>query len=171
MRDSIEHMGPSPSGQLSGRHVLIIFCSFFGIIFAVNGYFLVTALATHTGVVAIEPYRKGLAYNTRIAASDAQLAQGWSDLVTADGDGGIGLEIRDARGLPISGLIVTGSVGRPATAREDHPLAFEELPGGRYRANLVGLAQGAWIVTLEARRRASDPQPDYRSRRRLWLQR
>ncbi len=54
-------------GALTGRHVLLIFLAFFGSIFAVNGWFLYSALSTHTGVVAVEPYRKGLAYNERIA--------------------------------------------------------------------------------------------------------
>ena len=48
MRDSIERLDTSPRRQLSGRHVLIIFCSFFGVIFVVNGYFLFSALVTHT---------------------------------------------------------------------------------------------------------------------------
>ena len=52
---------------------------FFGIIFAVNGYFLYSALSTHTGVVANEPYRKGLAYNERIAADEQPERLGWRD--------------------------------------------------------------------------------------------
>ena len=43
-------------GGLTGRHVLYTFIAFFGIIFAVNGVFLYSALKTNTGVVAIEPY-------------------------------------------------------------------------------------------------------------------
>lgn len=169
MRDSFDAPAPLPHRQLRARHVLIIFCGFFGVVFAINGYFLYSALATHTGVVAIEPYRKGLAYNTRIAASDAQIAQGWSDVVMVDREGGVSLELRDAQGGPVSGLLISGTVGRPATSREDKVLTFEDLSGGRYRASGFRLDEGAWIVTLEARRKISDAQPEYRMRRRLWL--
>ena len=61
---------PSRADNLNGRHVLIGLLLFFGTIFAVNGYFMFVALSTYTGVVADEPYRKGLAYNARIAADE-----------------------------------------------------------------------------------------------------
>ena len=62
--DGSEPVPPaSAAARLDGRHVLMMLFAFFGVIFAVNGYFLFSALSTHTGVVAVEPYRKGLAYN------------------------------------------------------------------------------------------------------------
>ena len=41
-------------GTLQGCHVLALLVGFFGVVFAVNGYFLAAALSTHTGVVAME---------------------------------------------------------------------------------------------------------------------
>ncbi len=64
---------------LTGRHVALTFAGFFGVVFAVNIYFVTVALSTHTGVVANEPYRKGLKYNERIAASEQQESLGWKD--------------------------------------------------------------------------------------------
>jgi len=80
MRLGGELMAASPEVQgLRGRHVLFAFLGFFGVIFAVNGVFLYAALSTHTGVVANEPYRKGLNYNQRIAAFQAQEQLGWAE--------------------------------------------------------------------------------------------
>ena len=70
-------------GTLQGRHVLMILATFFGVVFAVNGIFLVAAIWTHAGIVANEPYRKGLAYNSRVAAQMRQTDLGWSDTTTA----------------------------------------------------------------------------------------
>ena len=58
--------------RLSGRHILGILAGFFGIVFAVNGFFIYRALSTHSGEVASEPYAQGLAYNDRIAAAVRQ---------------------------------------------------------------------------------------------------
>src|SRR5688572_2876208 len=97
---------PSPSPQggggrvplfangLRGGHVLAAFLAFFGVIFAVNGVFLYMALSTHTGLVAQEPYRKGLHYNDRIAAAERQQALGWtSDLRLAPESGALTLAL------------------------------------------------------------------------------
>ena len=46
---------------LRGHHVLAGFLAFFGVVLAVNGAMIYSAISTHTGLVAIEPYRKGLA--------------------------------------------------------------------------------------------------------------
>ena len=90
----MEHvMSPLPKTGLTGRHVLLAMLAFFGVIFAVNGAFLYFALGSHSGVVAVEPYRKGLAYNQAIAAAEAQERRGWRmELPYAAGPAG------DARG-------------------------------------------------------------------------
>jgi nitrogen fixation protein FixH len=67
------------SRNVNGRDVLAILLSFFGVIFAVNGALIYAAVSTHTGLVANEPYRKGLAYNERILADERQAQLGWSE--------------------------------------------------------------------------------------------
>ena len=93
-----------PSQRLTGRHVLVVVVLFFGIVFAVNGVLLWKALSTHSGVVAQEPYRKGLAYNTRIAADARQAALGWSALLDVEAKGLVALTLVDATGRPVSEL-------------------------------------------------------------------
>jgi len=158
-------------GKLTGRHVLIVMLGFFGLIFAVNGYFLYAALATHTGVVANEPYRKGLAYNDRIAAEARQNALGWRQGVTLAPDGkALVATFADRSGNAVTGLVLSGQIGRPSTGSHDVVLRFEETAPGRYTASFSALPRGGWLVDLQAAREASAGEDVvFRSRRRLWL--
>lgn len=158
----------SPARELRGHHVLIMFLGFFGVIFAVNGYFLYSALGTHTGVVSVEPYRKGLHYNDRIALEEKQSELGWSHGIEAGLDGRIVVRFNERSGNPIAGLKVVGTVGRPSTNEFDRNLAFTEMAPGRYEAVTAKLEVGAWIASLEAFPPAGNA-PAYRGRNRLWL--
>src|SRR5262249_34112510 len=72
---------------MQGRHVLVAFLAFFGTVFAVNGTLIYEAVSTHTGLVANEPYRKGLAYNARIGADERQARLGWTETLEVGRDG------------------------------------------------------------------------------------
>jgi nitrogen fixation protein FixH len=156
-----------PNG-LEGRHVLLAMLAFFGVVFAVNGVFLYSALSTHTGVVAQEPYRKGLHYNYRIAEGQRQDSLEWRDDLQLAPSGALTLSLRDRSGAPVSGLELTGTLGRPATVRQDLRLALVETEAGRYGIAVGPLAAGAWIVSLEASEGASRTVV-FRMRKRLWL--
>ncbi|MFX8903205.1 FixH family protein, partial [Acinetobacter baumannii] len=67
---------------LKGSHVLAVFLAVFGIVFVVNGSMIYNAVTTNAGLVANEPYRKGLHYNERIAADERQAQLHWSDGVS-----------------------------------------------------------------------------------------
>lgn len=154
-------------GALSGRHVLLMLLAFFGVIFAVNAVFLFKALSTHTGVVAVEPYRKGLAYNDRIAADAQQSGLGWHDTVAVARDGRITLNLVQQSGDRVDGLLVSGTIGRPATSEFDRPLVFSQNASG-YIAEAGPLAEGNWIVEAAVRSHGSQ-EPVYRLRKRIWL--
>jgi nitrogen fixation protein FixH len=156
------------SGGLTGRHVLLAFISFFGVIFAVNGYFLYAALGTYTGVVAQEPYRKGLHYNDRIDADAAQASLGWRHTIEAARDGAIEFTVMDRNGAPVAGLGLGGAIGRPSTREHDRVLAFAEVAPGRYRASAGALEPGTWVASVEAAT-AAGATTVYRGRNRLWL--
>lgn len=168
MRGSLEIVAHVPR-PIDGRHVLAMLLCFFGIVFAVNGYFLYSALSTHTGVVSSEPYRKGLAYNQRISADEQQTVLGWHDAITVERNGAVTIGITGRDGHAISGLTITGTIGRPSTAAHDRILNIRAHPAGAYSATTTVLPDGAWIITLEARKFPDDVEPIYRARRRLWL--
>ncbi len=165
-----------PQPSLDGRHVLTCTVAFFGVVFAVNGVLLYQALSTHSGLVAQEPYRKGLAYNTRIAAGERQAALGWTTELTTAPDGRVVLTAADRLGLPVAGLKLSGTIGRPSTNRRDVTLRFVEQTAGRYLAEAGALGPGAWQIDVEARENnaerasgAATNDPVYRARSRLWL--
>jgi nitrogen fixation protein FixH len=159
---------PSGSDTITGRHVLGTFLAFFAAIFFMNGALIYLAVATNSGLVANEPYRKGLAYNERIAADERQAALGWTDKLEVARNGAVALILKDSVGQPVSGLKVEAVLGRPATNREDIRVALSEVAPGVYEAEAAPLAPGAWLVALEARADAG-AQPVYRKRRRLWF--
>jgi nitrogen fixation protein FixH len=147
--------------------VLGTFLAFFAAVFVMNGVLIWRAVTTNAGLVANEPYRKGLHYNERIAAEQRQAQLGWTDTLDVARDGRVALVLTDGGGRPVTGLSVEAVLGRPATNREDKRIALTEVAPGRYAAQVAPLAAGSWLVTLEARDHAEEPV--YRLRRRLWF--
>jgi nitrogen fixation protein FixH len=160
--------GASRRQGLRGGHVLGIFLGFFAAVFIVNGAMIYSAVTTHSGLVASEPYRKGLHYNERIAAGDRQARLGWTEMVEVGRDGRVRLALAEADGRPVRGMKIAGVLGRPATNRHDIALKLVEASPGQYETLTSALAEGNWLLSLEARaHEAADPV--YRMRRRLWL--
>ena len=155
--------------ELSGRSVLVMLLAFFAVVFAVNAYFAAAAIQTYSGVVAQEPYRKGLTYNRRIAADERQTALGWTAAVEADRAGHARLDLASADGRPVTALVVTGTLGRPSTDIADRTVAFIETQPGRYETQGTALDGGSWIVTIAARAGPAASEPVFQLRRRLWL--
>lgn len=164
----MQHAVPPSGRKLEGRHVLMMCIAFFGSIFAVNGYMIYWAVSTHTGVVAIEPYRKGLAYNARIDDGERQAAIGWSDSANLDRSGLVTIRMTARDGTPLVGLRIAAVLGRPVTASGDMPLTLNEVAPGDYRAMVGPIDPGTWLITLEATQ-DSDRTNLYRAKRRLWL--
>jgi nitrogen fixation protein FixH len=154
---------------VQGRHVLAVFLGFFAAVFVANGAMIYSALSTHTGLVANEPYRKGLHYNERIVADARQASLGWVEALEVTRDGSVRLALAWPDGRPVTGLRIEGLLGRPATNRHDIKLALTEAAPGRYGAQARAVGEGSWIVSLEAFANRGDADPIYRTRRRLWL--
>lgn len=154
---------------ITGRHVLAGLIAFFGVILLVNGIFLYNALSTYTGVVSEEPYRKGLSYNERIQAEKQQKTLGWSSQLALVGQGdGVKLDLADKNGNPVSGLAITGRIGRPATAAMDIALVLSENEPGRYEARFDPLAEGTWQIDVEAKKLTGEgDEVVWRARKRL----
>jgi nitrogen fixation protein FixH len=166
---------PSAKKGLTGQHVLVMVLGFFGVVFIVNAVFLYEALSSYTGVIAQEPYRKGLKYNERIAADERQGALAWSVELGIEPSGRLALSLVEAGGQPVSGLTVSGVIGRASTAQQDMALTFTETRPGAYHAAVGTLAPGSWLASLEIRgttaAASSESESDivYRLRRRLWV--
>ncbi|MDE3177843.1 MAG: FixH family protein [Pseudomonadota bacterium] len=160
------HSAIGESGpRLTGRKVLLILLSFFGVVFAVNGLMAYDALSTLSGEVDAHPYEDGLAYNGQIAAAQAQAQRGWKVDVQLD-PAGPRAAFRDAAGRPVEGLSVTGRWDAPADMKRDHTFAMRADGPGVYVAPGATAAAGAWDLELVARR---DGQTLFRSLNRVTL--
>ena len=159
MSPTVLPTAPRKAHGLQGRHVLAVFLAFFAAVFVANGAMIYSALSTHTGLVANEPYRKGLHYNERIAADARQAQLGWVETIEVTRDGHVSLALAQADGRPVGSLKIVGVLGRPSTNRHDVQLALAEKAPGRYEAQVQPLAEGNWIVALEAFAGRTRPSP------------
>lgn len=169
MSPTVLPTAPRETGGIKGSHVLAGFLAFFAVIFAVNGSMIYRAVSTNSGLVANEPYRKGLHYNDRIAASERQALLHWTEGAALDRDGRISITLETEAGAPVRGLAINAVVGRPSTNRADIALKLSEVAPGRYEASAGALEAGAWLLAFEARVAEKAEDPIYRARRRMWL--
>ena len=152
---------------LTGRHVLIILLSAFGVVFAVNGYFAYSALHTLPGEQRGATYEAGLHYNATLAEQRAQDELHWSHKSEALLGSRLAVTFADASGAPVAGLAVEGWLERQATDRADRKLIFKEVDAGRYEASELPEA-GAWILAFTARKAQTGTAPAvYRAKERL----
>ncbi|MBK5946078.1 nitrogen fixation protein FixH [Rhodobacter veldkampii DSM 11550] len=131
--------------SLTGRKVLFITLSAFGVIIAVNLVMAFQAVSTFPGLEVKNSY---VASQTFDADRTAQEGLGWT--VTPEySEGTLSLIIRDKAGLPARVAALDVLVGRVTHVREDQrpKLSYE---GGMFSAP-VTLAPGNWLIHLDAR--------------------
>jgi nitrogen fixation protein FixH len=157
---------------LTGRHVLLAFLGFFAVVFVADGIMIYKAVSTFGGLETADAYRRGLAYNDRIAAAAEQTQRGWHDrLDYVVQSKRLRVTVTDGAGAAVSGLALTAQLQRPATDRFDQAVLLEPTGPGIYEGDASGLAAGWWTVDLRARQATSrgDDTHIYESRRRLWI--
>ncbi len=155
--------------RLKGKHVLFILLGFFGIVFAVNGVFLYSALHTLPGEEPGATYEAGLRYNSLLAQQRAQEALHWSHKAQFIPGSRLSVTIAGADGSPVAGLAIEGWLERPA-AHGEQTLSFKEVDTGRYEAVFADADAGAWILAFTAQKPRPGSEPAvYRAKERLWI--
>jgi len=136
--------GPAPIRQVTGRKVLMMMVTGFGIVIAANLAMLFAATGTFPGLVVQNSYVASQEWNRK---TEAQRALGWT--AASDYAGGI-LTVRmtGRDGAPVAGLSLSATVGRPASTLEDMTLGLAES-AGTYSAALP-LGPGLWRIALAA---------------------
>ncbi|MGR3527139.1 MAG: FixH family protein [Paracoccaceae bacterium] len=130
--------------QLTGRHVLMIFCGAFGIIIGVNLLLAWSAVSTFPGLEVKNSYVASQQFDDRKAAQEAL---GWT--VRADAaEGEVILRFTDAQGLPVRVGALDAVVGRATHVADDIRPEFI-FDGVAYVAP-VHLADGNWNIRLTA---------------------
>jgi nitrogen fixation protein FixH len=155
--------------EVKGWHVLAVLIGFFGVVIAVNAYFITVALQSAPGEYQKKSYLQGLRYNEVIAAREAQAAEGWSAVLeTRNGGGGayeIAISMKDKSGAALNSLKLSGTLRRPAKSDWDHELAFERSADGVYVARLTGVADGQWRLDFDA----SGGATPFHAEKTLWV--
>jgi len=157
--------------RLTGRHVLIMFIAFFGVVAGVNGYMMRQALQTMPGLDARNGYDVSQRYNADLAAAVEQDRRGWKTEIRLDRKGtnlALALSLNDRDLSPVSGQRVRVRFAHPATRQLDQEVTLRETGRGHYSGGFPGIAAGHWslILTIED---PTDNQPLYTSRNRVEL--
>lgn len=154
--------------ELRGWHVFLIFCAFFGVVFAANIVLVTTATRSFPGEEASKAYARGLDYNAVLEAERAEAALGWivehEISKTAEGVR-VELTVAAANGRPLNGLVIAGALKHPASQSGDVVLTFTQSGPGTYAA-LADIAPGAWILEFDATH-ADGARIDRRER--IWI--
>lgn len=130
--------------RLTGRAMLGVVVSLFGIIVAVNIVMAVMAVRSFPGLEVANSYVASQNFDRE---REAQQALGWQVSPSYE-NGVLTLRIADAQGLPAPVGALRVTVSRPTQKRDD------VTPEMRYSGGLwtapVALSPGAWVVHLEA---------------------
>jgi nitrogen fixation protein FixH len=154
--------------QITGRHVLFAMLGFFGLIIATDAYLVYKAVSTFGGIETDDAYRKGLAYNDRIATERAQDALGWTKDARIE-KGELRVSIRDQNQKGVENLEIKAVMGRPATNEHDRVLTLTQVGSGEYTAPVGEVEPGIWVATMEARETGRETdRVVYQSKVRLW---
>ncbi len=156
------------TGTLTGRGVLFWLLGFFGVIIAMNAWYIAVSFKTFRGEDEQLPYLQGIGYNQTLAHRAEQRALGWRAAVTiarvSPGNARLQVVMRDAGGHPVSGLTLKGELRHPADENRDRPLVLNPVAPGLYQAEIDRVTPGAWDAVLQAQ----DGTP-FEVVQRLWL--
>lgn len=156
-------------GTLSGRGVLLWLLGFFGIVIAVNVWFIVASVRTFTGEDEQKPYLQGVEYNQTLGRRAAQKALKWGAIVASRRLSAEAVHVMiwlsGQDGSPVSGLSLTAELRHPSDEGRDKQTVLKEVEPGTYAATVNGIAPGAWDFVAET----GPHQPPFETTRRLWL--
>lgn len=137
-------MAETKTRELTGRKVLAIVLSAFGVIIAVNLVMAYSAVNTFPGLEVQNSYIASQGFNDRLAA---QRALGWQSDAEMQG-GTLRVAITDAEGRPARIADFTAILGRPTTEREDMVPDF--VFDGRAWVAQIEADYGNWDLRLTA---------------------
>lgn len=147
--------------EFTGRHMLFLMIAFFMVILTANLTMAVFANSSWSGLVVKNSYVASQHFNERAAEGRARAALGWSAALSI-ADDRFSWRLTDASGSPVRIDGATAVLRRPVAADEDHALTLASAGDGTYAAQLHGLADGVWIVEVDAEAGLGEPYRDIR---------
>lgn len=141
-------------GKLTGWHVLFMLLAFFGVMIAVNVYFLFAAVKSFPGEQVEQSYEQGLRYNETLAEMDRQRALGWQVQMgfekRENGEARLVSNWYDKTNDPLFSLQVSATIARPASDTDLQSISMSPDGPARYFTDLDDLGLGLWEVELTA---------------------
>lgn len=136
-----------PVRPFTGKHMLAVTLSFFGVIIAVNIGLAYSAISTFPGLEVDDSY---VASQTFDQEKTAQVALGWHLKQGYDhAKGQLRLEFTDKSGKPVTLKDIDVLVGRPTEAAQDqHPVMVQGADGAYVSVNSLPL--GKWMLQIVA---------------------
>ena len=131
--------------EFTGRHAVMVFVGFFGVIITVNLALAYNAVRTFPGLEVKNSYVASQEFDLR---RSAQEALGWSVYASAS-DTQVQLEITDADGQPVEVAKLTATLGRATHVQDDQNPDFR-FNGKAYVAP-AQLRAGNWNIRMVAR--------------------
>ncbi len=134
--------------KFTGRDMIIVMVSFFGVILIANLSMLYFATKSWTGLVVKNGYIASQNFNKDLAVQSALERQGWQGR----------LDIKTGQFLfhltktkqNVDGCSINGLLQRPAHNRSDSKLDFRSVQPGQYQA-FHSLEPGQWVLALKAK--------------------
>lgn len=117
------------------------FVMFFTVLAIVNGFFVYTAITTHTGVVTEKPYEKGLAFDEKLEAARNQPA---IEEYFSFKDGAVSWHLKG-----VEGASARATFFRPVQGGHDFGVDLEAA-ADHYSATPDFPLKGLWHVRLHA---------------------
>lgn len=139
-----------PAGfVLTGRHVLAIVVTAFGIIIAVNVFMATKAVQSFSGLVTKNSYVASQSFDENRAAQEKL---GWSADATITG-GKLTLRLVDGTGAPVEPAEITAVLGFATTQKQDEVLMLVRDGAGLsapVSARFQAAVAGNWQLRLDA---------------------
>lgn len=131
--------------ELTGRHVLAIAVTAFGVIISVNLLLAWQAVATFPGIEVKNGYVASQSFE---AERQAQERLGWQAETRVE-DGMLRVDFADAAGQPVGVASIEGVFGRATGAADDQVPAFTRVRGSSFEAPVTA-DRGHWVLQLRA---------------------
>ena len=141
----------------------------FAIVFAVNGYMVKAAISTFGGVETQSSYKAGQQFEHEVAIAERQAALHWKvdGKLTLDkvGEAVLDVTVRDAKGVPVTGLNALARLAHPADERLDHVVPLDRVGAGDFHG-VAHAKAGQWELMIDLDRGGKRV---FRSRSRISL--
>ncbi|MER8826398.1 FixH family protein [Mesorhizobium sp. M0938] len=146
--------------EFTGRHMLLIILSFFGVIVGVNLTMATLASTSWTGLVVENSYVASQQFNRKAEEGRAQAALGWTGKLTIAW-GEVRYSLSDAAGEPVPLRSVKVLFRHPAYEGADKAVTLAVASGQEFAARHTP-RDGVWIVEVDTDAGLAEPYRDVR---------